>query len=261
MIDTHIHILPGIDDGAKNLSTSLDMARMAAADGIHRIVATPHVMNGSFDNSKDSILQLTREFTLKLQDENIDLQVLPGGEYYFDPDLAERGARGELLTLNDTGRYILVEFAAAFLPDYTEEILYELQLQGMTPVIAHPERNLVLSANPRILAAFIERGMLAQVTAGSITGLFGKEGQKNAQKLLNAGLIHLVVSDAHSTRGRSPLLSPAYKILSQWYDDEYARQLLFENPARVVAGQDLAEQLPPPTGGWARQLKKCLGLW
>lgn len=240
--------------------TSLEMARIAAADGIQQLIATPHVMKGAFENTKEAILAITRDFNHKLKQENIDLLVMPGAEYYFEPDLAERAARGELLTLNDTGRYILVEFSSAFIPDYAESILYDLQIQGMTPVIAHPERNQVLSSNPQILAKLVEHGMLAQVTVSSITGLFGKGAQKSAFKLIEARLIHLVVSDAHSTRGRTPQLSPAYKILSQKYGNKYAHQIMISNPRQIIVGLDLAAQVSPRLTSWTHKLKQCFGL-
>ena len=134
------------------------------------------------------------------------MEVLPGAEYRLEPDLPERLPRGGLLTLNDAGRHLLVELPGAFLPPYTERVLYELQLLGVTPVIAHPERNAAVARNPAFLRRLVSRGMLVQVTADSVTGRFGREARHLALSLLKEGLAHLVASDAHYLNGRPPVL-------------------------------------------------------
>lgn len=261
MIDTHIHILPHLDDGAKDLDTALEMARMAWEDGTKAVIATPHVIPGAYNYSKAAIIAAVENLQNHLQQHKIPLTIMPGAEYYFDSHLPERAARGELLTLNDTGRYLLIEFPAVQVPEYSARILYELQLQGITPIIAHPERNQELSRNSKLLADFVSRGMYAQVTAASITGVFGKIIQNTAKNLMRQGLIHIIASDAHTIRSRSPLLSPAGQKVASAFGTPYAERLLRENPQAIARGNDLlalpVTTLPP--SGWVQRIKKKLG--
>ena len=237
MIDLHAHILPGLDDGSKNLTESLSMAQVASDDGIHTIVATPHVLQGVFDNDKNKILSAVRALNQTLQEQNIAVYILPGAEYYLEADLPLKLSQGELLTINDNGRYLLVELPSAFIPEYTAQVLYEIQLQGVTPIIAHPERNAGFTRKPAVLQEMISRGVLAQVTSASITGLFGKRVKKTAYSFLKQGLVHLVSSDAHSSRGRAPLLSQAQKEIEKHYGSHIAQLLVIQNPGSIIEGE------------------------
>ena len=167
------------------------------------------------------------------------MRILPGAEYRLEPDLPERLARGELLTLCDGGRFLLVELPAAFVPPYAERALYELQLQGVTPIVAHPERNAVFCRRPDLLQALVSRGVPAQVTAGSLTGMFGREIARAAFSFLGRGLVHLLASDAHSSAGRPPVLSPALREVERRLGREEAFRLGVDNPQKVVAGRPL----------------------
>ncbi|MDD2587157.1 MAG: hypothetical protein PHT79_11900 [Syntrophomonadaceae bacterium] len=257
MIDTHIHILPGLDDGAKDIKHSLEMARMAVQDGITSVVATPHVLTGAYDNSKENILSAVKDLNQLLKAEKIPLKILPGAEYYLEHDLPQRLAEGKLLTINNTG-YLLIELPAAFVPDYSDQIFYELQLQGVIPIIAHAERNHELSLKSDLLEKFIARGALVQITAGSITGLFGKETKKVACNLLSKGLAHLIVSDAHSCHRRVPVLSKARDEAEVNFGTDYARSLVDENPNAIITG-DLLKPKKPHQSSWIK-FKNCLGL-
>lgn len=257
MIDLHAHIIPGIDDGARDLEQSLAMAEVAVKDDISIIVATPHVISGVFDNSKSHILQAVADLNEILASEKIPLQILPGAEYRLEPDLPRRLAAGELLTINDTGRYLLVELPAAMVPDYTGRILYDLQLQGITPIIAHPERNVGFEQDPELLQGLISRGILTQITSTSITGQFGKSVKKTALKLLQEGSAHLIASDAHSSHGRSPVLSGAFLELENRWGTDYARTLTAENPRLIIAGLPVETIMPAAIRrSWTRFLKK-----
>lgn len=237
MIDLHTHILPGLDDGSKNLAESLSMAQVASDDGIHTIVATPHVLQGVFDNDKNKILLAVTQLNQTLQEQNIAVHILPGAEYYLEADIPLKLSQGELLTINNNGRYLLVELPSAFIPEYTAQVLYEIQLQGVTPIIAHPERNAGFSRRPDILQEMISRGVLAQVTSASITGLFGKKVKRTAFSFLRRGLVHLVSSDAHSSRGRAPLLSQAQKEIEKHHGSHIAQLLVIQNPGSIIKGE------------------------
>lgn len=243
MLDIHTHILPALDDGAHDLEESLLMARIAAEDGIKQIIATPHVIRGLYENKKEHILAAVENLNARLEQEGIPLSICPGAEYRLEPDLARQLNRGELLTLNESGRYLLVELPDTFLPDFTAQVLYQIQLAGVTPIIAHPERNIVLSRDPAQLSAFIRRGMAAQLTTGSIKGMFGHEAKKCSIEWLRAGLIHIIASDAHSATGRVPRLKACSQTISSHFGSESSLILFKDNPERICQGREL---ISPP---------------
>lgn len=246
MIDLHTHILPGFDDGAGDEETALEMGRMAEADGITCLLATPHVLGGLRDAGRGRILEAVSQLNRRFKEEGIKVEVLPGAEYTMEQGLPGRLSRGELVTLGDKGAYLLIEFPATLVAGYTESVLFELKVQGMTPIIAHPERNSVFAADPGKLRDLIRRGAVAQVTAGSLTGVFGQAVRRTALDMVRRGLIHVVASDAHSTRGRSPVLSAALKVIAREFGEKAARELVEENPRRVLEGLPVAA---PETGG------------
>jgi len=257
MIDIHTHILPGLDDGAEDLDQALAMAEVAVKDGITILAATPHVISGVFDNRKSHILEAVKDLNQLLYNKNIPLQILLGAEYHLEPDLPHRLADGELLTINDSGRYLMVELPAMIVPDYTGRILYDMQLQGITPIIAHPERNIGFTREPELLQDFVARGILTQITAGSIIGMFGRPAKMNALRFLKEGIVHLIASDAHSDHGRPPILSLACIELERMGGADYAQTLTYENPRRIIKGLPVEPCIPPKKEAlWTKYLKK-----
>ncbi|OPX90544.1 MAG: Tyrosine-protein phosphatase YwqE [Pelotomaculum sp. PtaB.Bin104] len=245
MIDIHSHILPGIDDGATSPAEAVAMARCAVAGGIRCMVATPHV-TGQYPNVKEGILQAVKNFRQVLQEEGIFLDILPGAEYLLEPDLPGRLSRGELMTINDTGRYLLVELPATLLPDFTLPVFYELQLQGVTPIIAHPERNSVFARDPSALHELVGRGALAQLTAGSLSGLLGPLAAATARKFLAQSCAHFIASDAHAATGRAPELTHAFKKAARLAGEAQALSLVNENPVLAIRGERIkAEEIKP----------------
>lgn len=241
MLDMHVHILPGLDDGSPHLEESLAMARIAVEDGIDTIIATPHVMKGIYNNSRTTIIEAVQELQQKLDAQNIALTLKPGAEYYLEPDLPDKLAGGELLTLNN-GPYLLVELPSASVPAYTSRVIYELQLQGIIPVLAHPERNAGFMSQPELLREYAGKGILAQVTTESISGALGKTVQKTALKFIRENLVHFVASDAHSASRRIPVLSPAVQVMKRHYNDETILRLVQTNPAALASGQEITAQ-------------------
>ncbi len=245
LIDIHCHILPGVDDGAKNIEESIAMAAMAAQDGIEAVVATPHVRNGIYDLSKTEIIEKVRQLNNAFSQNNIGLTIMPGAEYYLEPNLPQRLADGELLTINNTGRYILIELSNIMIPDYVRRTLYEIQLQGVIPIIAHPERNPIFAGNVSLLKSFTDAGILTQVTSGSITGLFGRKIQKTAYTIINIGAVHILASDGHSPNGRAPILSIAYDQIGYHWGNDFADILVYVNPNRIINGKSVPEIKEP----------------
>ncbi|NTW06195.1 MAG: phosphotransferase, partial [Peptococcaceae bacterium] len=238
MIDLHVHILPGLDDGPAELAESLAMARMALADGVSSLVATPHFIKGAFNNTKDDILRATEHFRQQLDKEGIALEIYSGAEYMLDPELPAMLEDGRALTINNGGRYLLIEFPMLGIPGYARQILYELQLQGVTPIIAHPERNSSLIKEPRLLESFLDLGVLSQVTSGSLAGLFGPKVKELGWYYLRQGMCHLISSDAHSTGKRASSLGLVAEAVSLELGQEIRELLISQNPGWIIQGED-----------------------
>lgn len=248
MLDIHSHILPGLDDGAADWEQSLAMARMAVEDGIEGVVCTPHWILGRYANARPLILSALEKLRGKLAGHNIPLQLYPGAELHLDPTLP-RGLRSrDLLTLNDTGRFALIEFPEELLPQNVEEFLWNLRMQKITPVIAHPERNLALRRDPARLYRLVQMGVLAQLTAASLLGHFGREVRKFSVFLLDHNLVHVLVTDAHGLTVRTPKLFQACKVIEGMKGKEVMRQMTCETPKRIIRGEPVvpAEPIPIP---------------
>lgn len=254
MIDIHSHILPGIDDGALTMEEAISMARLAVDEGIKKVIATPHHQNGRFFNSKQDILEKVEELNDVLQRENIPLEVLPGQEIRIYGSLLDDFDKGDILTLNHTN-YLFVELPSGHIPRYTERLLFEIQLKRMTPIIVHPERNAEILKNPERLLNFIKKGALTQLTAGSVTGHFGKKVQKFSMQLIEANSIHFIASDAHNTSTRSFHMRQS---ISQVYK-EFGSQVVYyfqENAELLVRDQHVYKQEPSKI-----KHKKFLGIF
>ncbi|WP_051273471.1 tyrosine-protein phosphatase [Desulfotruncus alcoholivorax] len=244
MIDIHAHILPGMDDGARDVNEALDMARIAVLEGMTGLIATPHVAAGLYSREKWQILDAVAALNNLLIKEKIPLQLYPGAEYLLEPDIPQRLRSGEILTLNNGGKYLLVEFPFASVPVYAENVIFEIMLQGVTPIIAHPERNAELQKNPGRLAGLIHQGALAQVTLGSIAGLFGDKAKYAGINLVNQGLAHFLASDAHSPNNRPPLLKTLLKKMHQQLNTGMIELLTEQNPEHLIRGKPVKRVEP-----------------
>jgi protein-tyrosine phosphatase len=242
MIDIHCHILPGVDDGAQSLSDSLTMARKAVEQGIHKIVATPHHLTSSYVNPKPSIIDRVKELNEALREEKIDLEVLPGQEVRIHGEMVEGYEAGDILPVNHTP-YILVEFPSNHVPRYTEKLFYDLQVNGLIPVIVHPERNQEIIEHPELLYQLVKKGAMTQITAGSVCGDFGKKIKNFSLQLVEANLTHFIATDAHNTTNRTFKMREAYGIIER----KYGNELLYyfeENTALLIEGLTVYKEDP-----------------
>lgn len=230
LIDIHFHCLPGIDDGPRNWEEAIALCRAAEADGTDTIIATPHVLRDPWLNEEQSVRdQLILELNTRLGGHPA---ILPGCEYFLSSDAVELwqlGAKGPLTGLNRSC-HLLIEFSANEIPTSAEAVFHELVVAGVKPIIAHPERNLVFAEQPEKLARLVELGAMAQVTAGSIVGTFGKRMQAVCEEFFNRELLHLVASDAHSVDRRPPMLARARECVRARWGAE-AESILFETNA------------------------------
>jgi protein-tyrosine phosphatase len=254
MVDLHCHILPSVDDGARDLADSIELARKAVQQGIKTIVATPHHLNNQFENHKQIILAKTEELNEALRVEGIDLTVLPGQEVRIHGEMLEGYQLGEILPVNHT-KHVLVEFPSSQVPTYTERLFYDLQVNGLIPIIVHPERNQQIIERPEMLYQLVKKGALTQVTAASITGDFGKKIKSFTLQLIEANLTHFIASDAHNTGSRTFKMSEAYHLIQQKYGQEMV-YMLKENAEMVIAGQHVYKDIPERV-----RKKKFLGIF
>ena len=238
MIDLHSHILPGLDDGSRTVDQARALARRAAADGVTAIAATPHVRRDyptRPGEMEQGVARLREDFV----EQGIGVEVLHGGELdlgmlaTLDDDALRR------FTLAQSGRYLLLEFPYTGWPAGLEETVYALGLRGFVAVIAHPERNRTVQAQPGRLAEAVRLGALVQLTAASLDGRVGRSSRKAAARLLELGLAHVLASDAHTPEIREAGLSAAREAVG---DEAVARFLTVEAPSAIVAG----EAVPAP---------------
>ncbi|NJP37444.1 tyrosine-protein phosphatase [Alkalicoccus luteus] len=214
MIDIHSHILPGMDDGAAHEADTLAMAKAAVDEGIKTIVATPHHQNGTYTNEAPIVEGAVDQTNALLHHHGIPLTVIAGQEVRVYGELLEDLKAGHLLTLHGSA-YMLVEFPSNYIPRFASSLFYDLQLEGVTPIIAHPERNKVFMEKPSLLYRYIQNGALSQVTAASVTGHFGKKLQKFSLELIDHNLAHFIASDAHNTTSRGFYMDKAYNVIEQ----------------------------------------------
>ena len=238
MIDLHAHLLPGVDDGPTTWDEALEMVRMAAADGVTAMVATSHMMPGdAYPNTRERLLALTAELRERVRAEGIAMDIYPGAEVFVTLDTAERLARGELLTYCDANRYLLLEMPATEMPAHAVNVIDDLRLQGVTPIIAHPERNLDIIQRPSRAQALVERGALLQVTASSLRA--APPVRAAARFLMGRGLVHFLASDAHGIYHRRPRVGNYLDLACEWVGKTAVERMVIHNPAAVLAGKPL----------------------
>jgi protein-tyrosine phosphatase len=248
MIDLHCHVLPGLDDGPRHIFESLDMARTAAKNNIRTIVATPHTLNGFFVNNWEDVVSETAALHAALEKENIPLTLYPGMEVQLGPGIFQALEKGEAATINNNSRYLLMEFPAFSVPMGSREIVFNLKLQGITPVIAHPERHLILQHDLQQLHEFVKQGALCQLTALSLTGEFGGTVRKSAEEMIRTGLAHVIATDAHFDSERINALAESVDLAANLLQDYgRAEKMVTTTPAAIIAGEDV--DLPEPDLG------------
>jgi len=247
MIDLHVHILPGLDDGPESWDKALEMCRVAREDGIQTICATSHIMPGIYDNDRSKILGSVNSLRDRLGEEGLNIKIVPGAEVYISEGLMEGIESERLLTINDMSRYLLLEFSLQSVPPQARDIILKLKLKGITPILAHPERNQNVIKDPDLVYDLVIGGALVQANAGSLLGKFGRDVMETARKLLRRNLVHVIASDAHSPHGRPPVLSEGLRVAARWIGSEEAIKLVTENPRRIIDGETIDVREPLKT--------------
>jgi len=226
MIDIHHHLLWDLDDGASSLETSLAMARVAAEDGITHVVCSPHAnMHYAYDS--DVVAAKIDELQRLLDKEQIVLKLGRGCDFHMSYENIQEAKA-------DPTR-----------PRGMTEILYELRLAGLTPILTHPERNPTLQADEARMLDWLRGGLLVQVTAGSVLGHMGKKAERMSHQLLANRWVHFLATDAHNTTSRPPRMHAAFDLVAQRYGSDYAHLLCVSNPLAVFMGNPMPPQMEP----------------
>jgi protein-tyrosine phosphatase len=244
MIDIHSHVLAGFDDGPVSTAESIEMLDQACRGGISRLIATPHSAHlvGKSYREPD-IRQAVSALQLQLDRQGIEIDVYPGIEVHVDGDLERELREGIAFTLADS-RYLLLELPFSLYPTYAEQVIMDLRLRGLVPILAHPERLEYFQENPNLLGRLIRFGALAQVTAESLTGGFGPRSRVASQVMLEHNLFHFLASDAHDSRYRVPNLADARDVAAQTVGTEAAAALVEAHPAAVIDNCEISAPAP-----------------
>ena len=237
MIDLHCHMLPGIDDGARNLDMALEMARLAVADGITVTACTPHIYPGLFENTVEGIREAVDEFRVELERADIPLQITYGADIQITPELVAGLNAGSLPTINQS-RYFLFEPPHHVAPPGMLDLLHNVIATGYVPVITHPERLSYIEEHYDQFIAAVQMGAWIQLTGGALLGRFGGRVQKLSQRFLADGVTHLLASDGHNLKNRTPQLSEARAAAAIIVGEEEANRLVQERPRAILDNVD-----------------------
>lgn len=235
MVDVHSHILPEVDDGAKSWDIAIAMCQIAVNDGITHIVATPHA-NSRYPYDREqhsSRIEKLRQLAPP------SLQLSLGCDFHFSYDNVEDAVAHPARYAIGTTNYMLIELSDYSVPPAMTENMFRLNSVGLKLILTHPERNPILQSHPQTVLDWIRSGCIVQVTASSLTGLWGRKAKKTAQWLLEREAVHILASDAHDTQHRPPILSEAREVAADWTSPEIAKALVEDNPSAVVAGEKL----------------------
>ncbi len=257
MIDLHSHILPGIDDGAKDLETALEMARIAVADGIHTMACTPHIYPGMYMNDAAGIAQARSRLQAELDARGIALKLVVGADVHLVPGLLD-GLRAGLIPTLHGSRYLLLEPSHTMAPPRFEDLVFNLVAAGYTPIITHPERLTWVEDHYPVFVRLIQQGAWMQVTAGALTGAFGPRAKYWAHKFVVDGNVHILATDAHSTGRRLPQLTPALDVVTRLVGAHEATQLVVSRPQAILDDLAPVQRVDAPAApnekGWLRRL-------
>jgi protein-tyrosine phosphatase len=244
-VDIHCHLLPGVDDGAATLDDAIAMAKMAVADGIGTVVATPHQLGNHAENLGGNLRAAVVALQRHLDAHRAPLRVLPGADVRVEPDLVRKIRSGNVVTLADRRRHVLLELPHdVYLP--IDRLLAELAAAGVVGILSHPERNRGIQQQPDLLHALVRQGCLLQVTAGSLMGVFGSQARETSEWLVEQGLVHFIATDAHNVSSRPPSMEKAFEKVAEMTSADVASTLCCRNPMRVAMGETVPAGLCLP---------------
>lgn len=232
MIDIHSHILPQIDDGSENIDITLEMLKNAVEDGTKKIVATPHYGGGYGIAPIGEVRNYVNKLNTLMEEKNLKIRIYSAQEVYLNEHTIDDYIEGNIGTINDS-KYMLTECPINQFSNYIFDIIYELNIRGIIPIIAHPERYITVIENPTFINKFIECGCLFQMNSGSIQGIFGKKVKSIAKLMLSNGIYNFIGSDAHNSTNRTTGLSRAINMSN---DINIESEKIFRESANKLLG-------------------------
>lgn len=235
IVDIHSHILPGIDDGAENMEMTLEMLRYAEKNGTKEIVATPHYLLEYGDATISEVKALTHEVNCAANKEGLSIKIYSGQEVYYNESIVENYMESNIGTINDS-RYMLIELPMHGFEENTVDILYELQVRDIVPIIAHPERYKPFREEPSLINKYIDAGYLFQINSGSIEGKFGESVRKTASLFLENNIYNFIGSDAHNVENRTSGIQKALEVLNKEskYTSVMNKQIFEESSEKLL---------------------------
>lgn len=245
MIDIHSHIIPRIDDGVQSEEAAIELIRREGEGGTRTIIATPHVQSDRDLKDSQQIVDRLDALREVLREANVNVNVVPGAELYPSMGIVKALDEKRPITLAGKNRHVLVDLPMSFFPMDMDEILFEIQSRGITPILAHPERAGPFQEKPERLQAYVSRGVCCQVNARSLRGKYGPRAEECAVMFLRQRLAHFIASDAHAPRPE-PILHSAREDIGDDIDDAYWTLLTVTSGQCVLDGEALPALPPAP---------------
>jgi len=255
MVDIHSHILPGVDDGPESMEESIQMLINSVESGVDTVVATSHLLPGEYMKPTSLINQLTQELQENAKQENILIKIVKGRECYLTPEIYDYEKDPKNLSINNK-KYLLTEMPFGEIPDYVNEMIFELQVKGIVPIIAHVERYFDVISNPNRILELIHSGCIIQVNAGSFFGKYGQKAKATAKILMEHKMIHVIASDMHSSN--SLTLGEAFTEIENMVGKEEATKLFEVRPRAIVEGKTFS--IPEPIEYQRKTFRNLWGL-
>ena len=233
MIDLHCHILPGIDDGAPDVTTSLAMARAFVKDGVSVVACTPHILPGLYNNAGPDIRAAVARLQQALDDEGLPLRLVAGADNHVTPNFVAELRSGHLLSIADT-RYVLVEPPHHVAPPRLADLFFSILIAGYVPILTHPERLSWIETHYKTVLLLVQRGVWMQITAGSLLGSFGRGAKYWAERMLKEGCVHIIATDAHDVVRRPPNLAAGRDAAAKLVGETEAFNLVYARPEAIL---------------------------
>lgn len=243
MIDLHTHLLPGIDDGAKSLEEAIQIIKQGKEIGITAICTTPHLSSGFSKDRTEKIMGNFLMLQKRVSEEKIDMQIYLGSEIDLRIDF-DSVKKFPFFFINQTQKYLFLELPIGEFPPFTERILFSLLIEGLSPILAHPERSLSKEGDFERIEKLKDSGILIQVNAGSLLGDFGKMIQRGAKRLLEENLIDFISSDAHDLQRRPiTVMAEALKMVKKELGEEKGLELFERNPEKILQADNIETKI------------------
>lgn len=215
--DMHSHLLPGIDDGAPDMETSIQLIKNLKETGYTRLITTPHTMEGLYSNTSEIILAGLKEVREELERQKIDIEIEAASEYFMDPHLAQLIADDDILSFG-AEKYVLIEMSFAAPSRNYESIIFDLITRGYKPVLAHPERYTYWHRKPELYEQIVQSGCLLQVNLLSLTGYYGRDIKKSGVRFLEKGMVSFLGTDLHHQKHHHSIVAGQKEYLSMIRD-------------------------------------------